>query len=505
MVKYREILRLNALGVSVRNTAYSAGCSTATVQAVLRRAKGAGLVWPLPEELTDAQIKRVLYPTRKHTDASKAEINHEYIAEQLKRRGTTLMLIWSEYCEQALSRGEEPYLYSAFCSKHRQWRKEQGLTMHIEHVCAQQIQVDWVGDIARVCNPDTGEALKAYIFVATLPFSGYTFAEAFFSMNLESWIEAHTHAFEFFGGTTPVLVPDNCKTAITKHTRDELVLNEEYRRMAEYYRMAIVPARARRPKDKAHVEMTVGVVERQVLAPMRDLTFFSLSDLNLSIKEGIDKLNARPFQKKEGSRKSVYLDQEKKELCPLPKTPYEFTLRKRARVNFNYHVAFEGNWYSVPFSYIKREVDIAAKRNSLSISCDGTRIAIHPRLRGTNCYSTNPEHMPDAHKDFVEWNGKRFCKWAKNIGPATEQVIEGLLASRVIEQQAYRSCRALLGLEKTYSKELLEQACSKALQIAARPSYKTCKNFIVALSQDETPQIDSHAYLRGADYYKNFE
>lgn len=273
------------------------------------------------------------------------------------------------------------------------------------------MQVDWVGDTMEVCDPDTGELHRVYVFVACLPFSSLMFAEGFYSMNQEAWISAHTHAFGFFSGTTPILVPDNCKTGVIKNTVAELVLNEQYRRMAEYYGCAIIPARPRRPKDKASVEMSVGVVEWQAIAPLRNRRFLSLSDLNLALQSRVDYLNDRPFQKREGSRNSTFLAQEKQMLLPLPARPFEMSVRKRATVNFNYHIAFEGVWYSVPFSFVRREVKIVATAKSVAINCDGSRIALHKRsYMRKGVYVTNPEHMPDAHRDFVEWDGNRFRK-----------------------------------------------------------------------------------------------
>ena len=506
MVKYREILRLTTLGVSRRNVAWSIGCSLTTVQNVLTRAKVAGIAWPLPQEMTDAEIYKLLYPPKNKEDAGKSPIDHEHVARELKRRGVTMTLLWTEYCDAAHSRGEDPYLYSAFCARHRKWAKENGFSMHIEHVCGQQMQVDWVGDTCRICDPATGEVLKAYVFVATLPWSGYTFAEAFLRMDAEAWVNAHVHAFEFFGGVTPIVVPDNCKTAITKNTREQLIVNDEYRRLAEHYGFAVVPARVRKPRDKAHVEMTVGVIERQVLAPMRDMRFFGIAALNRAIIQRVDELNAMEFQKKQGSRKSAYLGQEKSALIPLPQSPYEYVIRKQATVNFNYHVAFEGCWYSVPFSYVRREVEVAASSGCVSVLCDGKRIAMHARLVGKGSYSTNPEHMPQTHRDFAEWDSDRFRGWAAQIGIATEDVVDRLLKSRPIEQQAYRSCRALLGLSKKYGKDILEEACSKALLYSRSPSYKTVKQLAVALAEEaQTPDPDEHAYLRGNNYYKSLE
>ena len=358
----------------------------------------------------------------------------------------------------------------------------------------------------RVIDPDTGEALPVYVFVACLPYSNYLFAEGFYRMDEEAWVTAHIHAFSFFGGSTPMLVPDNVRTAVTRNAYEELVLNDQYRRVAEYYGCAVIPARPRRPRDKGAVEMGVGVIERQAVAALRDWRFMSLAALNKALAAKVEEINARPFQKRAGSRESIYSDQERDLLIPLPAHPYEMVTRKMATVGYNYHVSFAGNWYSVPFTFAKREVEIAATPSAVSIICDGARVAMHKRIPDAKgAYATNPEHMPDAHRDFVEWNAERFRSWAGKVGPGCAAVIGAILASKAIEQQAYRSCRAVLALERKHGKELLEEACAKAAAVTPRPGYKTVKSIITALAQDKDPDPDEHAYLRGADYYRLLE
>lgn len=506
MVKYREILRLNALGVSRRNIAFSCRCSPTTVQGVLKHARACGLEWPLPEEMTDVAIRVLIYPARQRQDERRAEIDHAHIAKQMTKRGMTMTLLWNEYCDSALQSGKQPLMFTQFCARQKKWGDAHSLSMHIERKPAEQIQVDWVGDIMQLCDPDTAELTRAYVFVACLPYSSYIFAEAFCSMDEQAWITAHVHAFDFFGGVTPLLVPDNCKTGVIKNVTDELVLNEQYRLMAEYYGVAVVPARPRKPKDKGAVEMSVGVIERQAIAPLRNRSFFSLQEMNAALSDRVDLINERPFQKREGSRTSVFLGQEKPALIPLPACPYTIVTRKHATVNFSYHVSFEGRWYSVPFTYVKREVEIVATKDTVSVMCDGARIAMHKRLYGMKgAYSTSIEHMPDAHRDFTEWNSERFRKWAKQIGSGCETCINAILRSHRIEQQAYRSCRALLGLEKKYTKTLLEEACSRAGALTSNPSYKTVKTIIARLAVDEPKDENIGAYLRGGDYYSNID
>ncbi|MEC4273888.1 IS21 family transposase [Adlercreutzia sp. R25] len=506
MVKYREILRLHALGVSVRNIAFSCRCSTATVRAVTGRAKANGLSWPLPEEMGDRAIRDAIYPPKSKADPDKAPIDHEHIDAEMSRPGVTMMLLWSEYCEAATGQGKSPYMYSAFCDRHRSWAQAHKATMHMTHRPAEQMQVDYAGDTMEVVDIDTGELLKVHVFVACLPFSGKLYAKGAYDMKEESWVDAHVSAFSFFGGTTPIIVPDNLKQGVVKHTIDELVINEQYRRMAEYYGCAIVPGRPRRPRDKAAVEMGVRVIEQRAIAPLRNRVFTSLDELNDALMERVDEINARPFQKREGSRDEVFSRQEKALLVPLPHSPYEMVIRKGATVNFSYHVSFDGRWYSVPFAYVRREVEICATKSAVWIVCDGGRIAMHERSRGPKgSYSTNPDHMPDTHRDFTEWSGQRFRKWAKTIGVSCATAIDAILSSRKIEQQSYRSCRAVLALADKHGREALEQACAKALSYSPRPSYKTIKSILAGSVKVTREDPDAGAYLRGSDYYTNLE
>lgn len=358
----------------------------------------------------------------------------------LRVRGMTPSLLWNEYCDAAVSRGEEPYMYSAFCREYR------------------------------------------------------------------AWAQAHVSMFAFFGGAAPVLVPDNCKTAASKNTKEALIVNEQYRRMSGHYGCAAVPARARRPRDKASVEMGVGLIERQAMLPLRSRRFMSLEELNAALADQVVAINSRPFQRRDGSRESIFLAQEKPLLIPLPATPYEMTARKELTVNFNCRVRFDGTWYSVPFEFVKRAVTVAATARTVSVMADGRRIAIHGRARRRGEYRTNPDHMPDAHRDYAEWNGERFRSWAAAVGDATAEVIGAILASRKIEQQSYRSCRAVLAPERAYGGDLLEEACQKALLRTSRPSCKTVKGTISALSREAGRADESAgAYLRGQDYYRRIE
>ncbi len=503
MVRYREILRLDAMGVSRRNIAFSCDCSRNTVKSVLDKAAAAGIRWPLPDEMNDAALQAALFPPKEKSTGGKYPIDHEFIEKEMGRRGMTMTLLWNEYCESATSAGKEPFMYSAFCQRHRRWAASNRISMHINRKPAEQMQVDWVGDTMEVVDPDTGELLKVYVFVACLPYSGYMYAEGFYDMRAESWITAHVNAFSFFGGSTPILVPDNLKTGVAKNTAAELVVNDQYRLMAEYYGTAVVPARPRKPKDKGAVEMSVGVIERRAIAALRNRRFMSLRDLNKALLGRAQAINSAPFQRRDGSRESIFLGQEKGLLIPLPAQPYAMTTRKAATVNSNYHVAFDGAWYSVPFTYANKAVEVVATKDTVAIIADGQRVAMHPRVReGQNPWSTKQSHMPENHRDYLARSGERFRSEAAKVGPSCLEVMASILASHRVEQQAYRSCKGLISLARTHGRETLEQACAKALSYTKNPSYKTVKSVIPTIIQDEDP--DDGAYLRGDGFYDGY-
>jgi transposase len=485
----------------MRNIAYSCECARSTVQRVLRRADRRGLFWPLAEELDDKEIYHILF-TRERPVTAKANPDFSCVHKELLRKGVTLMLCWQEYCERSIAEGKEPYLYSAFCHKYRTWTHQNHIVAHIERRPAEQMMVDWAGASMQVSDRDTGEVHKVYIFVACLPYSSYLYAEGFFSMDCESWLTAHINALEYFGGVAPIVVPDNVKTAIIKNTVEELVVNTSYRRLAEYYGFAIVPARPRRPRDKASVETGVGTVTRSAIAPLRNRTFFDLGELNAALFDCIAAISHRPFQKREGSRQSVFNSYEKDALLPLPTKRFEVYVVKTATVPYNYHISVGSIFYSVPFEYVKQEVEVRTSKKTVSVYLRSRRIAMHKRSFGSRgSYVTNPDHMPDTHKDFVEWNAERFLRWASEIGEPVKEVIDIILRSRPIEQQTYRSCRALLALGDKYGNTRLGEVCTRALAMCRCPSYKTVKTLITQTQKPENANGNSFAYLRGADYF----
>ena len=509
MTNYREILRLNNLGILKQDIAKSCGCSRNTVANVIKVAGEKGLEWETASGFGNHELAARLFTGSPRKPIYKIP-DWVYIHREMAKSGVTLSLLWAEYCEQCRESGEIPYKTTQFYQHYSDYIQKTKATMHINHKPGEIMEVDWAGQTAFIRNTNTGEPVKAHIFVAVLPYSGYTYVEAFLSQNEEAWIGAHVNAFGYFGGVTRILVPDNLKTGITKHTRHEIVVNKTYQELAEHYRTAVIPARVRSPKDKATVEGNVGVISTWITAALRNQQFLSLWELNTAINSRLDEFNSRPFQKKEGSRKSVF-EEERLFLLPLPEHPYELAVWKIATIQFNYHVTVEGGNYSVPYEYIKQKVNVRLTKRLVEVFYAESRIASHVRLYGRQGqYSTYEGHMPKDHREYVAWNGERFLSWAGKVGENTKTVVQLFLSRNQIEQQSYKSCIALLKLSDSYSVSRLEQACKRALSFTERPSLKSIQIILKSgqdnlRHRDPTPkpvETSSHMFTRGRDYFK---
>ncbi len=511
MTNYREVLRLKSLGLNKNEIAQSICCSRNTVSAILQRAESHGLKWPLPDSLSDKDLAEMIYPAASGKPTFKIP-DYEYVHRELQKNGVTLNLLWLEYCDSCRLTNEMPYQSTQFNKYYNDFLVKKNATMHLNHKPGEIMQVDWAGDKAIVTDTDTGTAIPAYIFVATLPYSGYSYVEAFFSMKQECWTTAHVNAYKFFGGVPRIIQCDNLKTGVERHGRDEITLNQTYRELAEHYSTAVIPTRIRSPKDKAMVEGTVGVISTFILAAMRNQQFLSLPELNTAIRERLETFNHKPFQKRDGSRATAF-EEEKPFLLPLPPRPFELATWKVATVGPNYHIAVDGMNYSAPYEYIKQKVDVRITRGAVEILFDGNRICSHPRLHGmANQYSTVQDHMPPNHQQYVQWNGERFAKWAAKIGEKTETVVRTILTAYKVEQQGYKACMGLLKLADKYSAERLENACKKALTYTPRPSLKNVQAILSSGQdkiQDETPAQPAssaqYGFTRGADYYDRRE
>jgi len=503
MRKAKEVLRLKwGQDLSNRDIATSCHIGVATVHDCLLRARLAGLTWPLSEGLTDLEIKSRLYPGQK--SGPRPQPDFEYIANELRRPKMTLLLLWEEYRRQH----PEGHSRSQFHSVYRHYAATLDPWMRIVHKAGEKLFVDYAGMTIAVVDPETGEVREACVFVATLGASDYTYVEVTWTQSLIDWIGSHVRAFEFFGGVPQIIVPDNLKTGITAACYYEPDVNSTYQEMADYYGVAVIPARVRKPRDKAKVENHVLNVERRILAPLRDRRFVGLADCNEAVWELLTELNNRPFQQMPGSRRELFDSLESAELRPLPEQPYSFGQWKTARVHLDYHVAVDHVYYSVPYTFVRKQVDVRLSESVVEIFHKGQRIASHPRCRRARSFLTTPAHMPQAHQSYQEWTPQRLIEWANLTGGATADVVATIMATRAHPQQGFRSCLGIMSLSRRFGPERLEAACKRALAIGS-PGYKSILS-ILQKKLDQMPpttnapllSIPIHENIRGAAYYQ---
>ena len=511
MIDYREIIRLKNLKFSNVAIANSLCCSRNTVSEVLKLAESHSLEWPIPETLTNKDIEQLFYPGR-GTNEGRRLPDYEYIYNELAKPGVTLSLLWAEYCAKCEAEHTIPYQHTQFNEKYHAYAASKKATLRIKRKPGETMEVGWIGDTLKVYDSANCCEIPAYIFVAVLPCSLYGYTEAFPDMKSNHWIEAHVHAYSFFGGVTRILVPDNLKTGVIKNTRTELILNRSYHEMAEHYGTAIIPARPVKPKDKPNAEGTVKVLETWILAALRNRKFFTFQELNKAIHKKLEEFNAKPFQKKKGSRLSAFLEEERDFLMPLPASPYETAVWSTATIQPDYLITVGNCKYSVPYEFIGKKVDIRAAENSIEVFYHGDRIASHVRKMYAPEPIYLPEHMPENHRKFLEYYTESFLDWGKSMGHSTHLVIKHFLFMHKVEQQGYKSCASLMKLADRYGTDRLENACAKALSYTPNPSLKNIST-ILKNGQDkvvltsESARVSNKESLkygitRGASYYK---
>ena len=506
MRKIKEVLRLRFEGgLSFDAIGQSCNIGHTTVGEYLRRAKDAGLRWPLPEDMDDSALENLLYPRSLCRDTDRPVPDWQYVHKELKKKNVTLFLVWQEYKETY----PDGYEYSWFCRRYKEWSGTIDVTMRFNHRAGEKLFVDYAGHTIPIINKSTGQITEAQVFVATLGASNYTYAEATWTQSLPDWIGSHTRALRFLKGVPEIIVPDNLKSGVNKSCRYEPDLNPTYQDMASHYGCAIIPARIRSPKDKAKVETGVKTVEQWILARVRNIQFFSLTDCNKTIRKLLDDLNSRPFQKMSGTRRSMFEDLDRPALKPLPCEPYTYAEWKKAKPHIDYHIEAKGFYYSVPYQLVKKKMDVRITHNIIEIFYKGKRMASHTRSYDpSKRYSTVPEHMPTSHQKYLDWTPQRVIRWASKTGTATAQTMKIVMKSRVHPQHGFRSCMGIMSLGKEYSQDRLEAACSRALAIGS-PSYKSIQAILKKgldrlPPQKEVPQQTSfitHSNIRGPEYY----
>lgn len=503
MRKISELLRLrHALNRSYRDIGKSLNISISTVGDYLARAKTAGLSWPLPEALSEEALYAKLFlPVEKPSPKRRAP-DWEWVNLELRKKGVTLHLLWREYRESY----PEGYGYTSFCKGYKAYSKALSPVMHQIHKAGEKIFVDYAGLKLSWQERATGKLHACEIFVGSLGASQMTFCEASPSQQLPDWIASHIRMFDYFGGVSEIIVPDNLKASVTKAHRYDPDINANYQHLGEHYGFAIVPARVAKPKDKAKVENAVLCVERHILAPLRHSLFTSLSEMNAAIQEKLILFNHRPFQKMKTSRYALFESLDKPALKPLPQERYQYATWRQAKIHIDYHFVFDDHYYSVPYQYIHQPVEIRASTKTVECFYQEKRIAVHARSFIRYGYTTLKAHMPMAHRTHAEWTPERLKRWALKIGPQTAQFIETLIQSRAFPQQAYRACLGVLRLSQRYGEARLEKACLKAVALGMT-RYQQIDSLLkkkleeTPLSPVSVPVLSLHDNIRGPLYY----
>ncbi len=503
--KIREVVRAASNGLKNWQIGDSLSISPNTAAGYLLRVAKAGLTLADVEALDDVALVERLFPPAPPAGSARPLPDWGETARELKRKGVTLQLLWIEY------KGAHPdgYQYTQFVSRFREWQGSADVVLRQEHKAGEKVFVDYAGQTMPIVDAATGEIRQVQIFVGTLGASNLTYVEATESQSLPDWIGSHVRMYAFFGGVPRVTVPDNLKSGVRQACHYEPDVNRTYLELARHYGTTVIPARVAKPRDKAKVETSVQIVERWILAPLRNHTFFSLAELNAEIARLLTQLNERPFQKLEGNRRTLFDAIDKPALLLLPAVPYAFAEWRKARVNIDYHVEVQRHYYSVPYTLVREEVDVRIDAATLELLHAGKRVAVHVRSVKIGGYSTLAHHRPKSHQRHVEWSPSRLIRWGEEVGASTGALVQRILNMRPHPEQGYRACLGLMRLGKRYTPERLEAACFRALRSGAH-SYRSVKS-ILEHGLDRVPLEDpeplslplEHENVRGAEYYQS--
>lgn len=507
MRNIKEILRLKLdCDLSHERIGRALGLSKGVVSKYVVRAQMAGLDWAAVAELDETQIAARLCPVPAVVRGERAVIDLAWVHRERRRKGVTLQLLWQEYSQTHA--GLATYQYTQFCQHYHDYAGALRRSMRQVHRAGEKLFIDYAGPTMPIVNPDTGELRRAHIFVAVLGASNYTYACATAGETQTDWLRGLSQALHFFGGVPALVVPDNPRALIKNPDRYEPELNRATQACAEHYGTAILPARPRRPQDKAKAEVGVQVVERWILARLRHQRFFTLAALNQAIAELLVELNARPFKKLPGNRREWFESIDRPALMPLPEQPYEIARFKICRANIDYHVDIDGHYYSVPHALVRREVEARVTDTTVEIVHGGRRVASHLRSARAGGHTTIAEHMPAAHRAHLEWSPGRFLRWAGDIGPATQYLVEHLLTARRHPEMGYRSCLGLLSLARHYGNDRLEAGCARARAIGSLTRRSVLSILQGGLDRQPLPAAAApewtspeHDNVRGPDYY----
>jgi transposase len=513
-IRVKQILELHAAHMSRNQIAATRHMSKNSVSDVLRIASRLGVSFGDVREMDDEAVYRMFYPDKHAIETMYKNPDYEYVHNELKRVGVTLKLLWQEYSGKCAKANEISMGYTKFCEGYSEHTISSKLTNHLLHKPGMAVEVDWSGSKMHYVDQSTGELINVHLFVASLPYSQYTYVEPCLDMKQNTWLRCHVHLYEFLGGVAIRTVCDNLKTGIISHPKEgDIILNEQYEALGLHYLTAIMPTQVKKPKQKASVEGNVGKIATAVIAKLRNETFYSLQSLKRSVAEALTAFNAKPFQKREGSRRAVFEEEEKQFLRSLPAIPYEISEWVYGRkVNLDCHVVYAKNRYSCPYQHVGKTVDLKVSDATVEIWRKGQRLATHAKFPSyvSNRYSTHEEDMPGQFSQ-PECDEERIRKWSEKIGSYTADVIVRIFANVAIKEQGYNPSLSVLRLGKTYSESRLEAACELALTRVRTPRYHHLKS-ILAANQDKVflenkaatvsqSQKSVGGYVRGAEYY----
>lgn len=509
MRKIRDILRQKwELGQSDRAISKSCSVSKTTVKECVCRAERAGLGWPLPEDLDDARLEATLYPGVKNVNTrmmGSGTPDWEEVYTELKKKEVTLRLLWEELRE----RNPEAWGYSWYCEQFAQWKKKRRISMRQIHKAGEKLFVDFAGKTVPIYDRATGKATPCQIFVACWGASHFTFAQAVWSQDLASWVSAHVNAFEYFGCVPEIVIPDNLRSGVSKACRYDPDINPTYAELADHYGFAVIPARSYKPKDKAKAEVGVQLVTRWILGALRKRKFFSIAELNAAIGKLLEKLNDKPFQKKDGTRRKQFHDLDRPAARPLPARVYEYAEVVKATVNIDYHVEVKEHYYSVPYQLRGERLICRVTARAIEVLLKNRRIWTHTRSFKKYDYTTVAEHMPESHRKHLEWTPSRIISWAESIGTHTATVVTAIMENCRHPEQGYRGCLGIFRLGKRFGNDRVELACGRAIAFKAF-RYRHIKNILERGLErhpvGETGPVNvepiHHANVRGGDYYR---